>query len=52
MPPLRLANPVALKAIGPTLLHKTERQAVALGLSDAAAVRATYHDFTHRLAPT
>ena len=34
-----LGFPVALKAIGPTLLHKTERGAVTLDLTDAAAVR-------------
>jgi acetyl coenzyme A synthetase (ADP forming)-like protein len=43
-----LAFPVALKALGPTLLHKTERRAVSLNLADAAAVRAAYADFTSR----
>jgi acetate---CoA ligase (ADP-forming) len=40
--------PVALKALGPTLLHKTERGAVALNLVDEARVRSTYADFAAR----
>ncbi len=40
--------PVALKALGPTLLHKTERRAVCLNLSDDAGVRSAYADFTTR----
>ena len=44
----RLGFPVALKALGPTLLHKTERKAVALNLGDEAAVRTAYTDFTLR----
>jgi acyl-CoA synthetase (NDP forming) len=40
--------PVALKALGPTLLHKTERRAVALNLRDADALRAAYEDFASR----
>jgi acyl-CoA synthetase (NDP forming) len=43
-----IGYPVALKALGPTLLHKTERRAVALGLADAHAVRAAHEDFTTR----
>lgn len=43
-----IGYPVALKGLGPTLLHKTERQAVALGVADAAAVRAVHEDFTAR----
>ena len=39
--------PVALKALGPTLLHKTERSAVILNLADADAVRAAA---THLMA--
>ena len=35
-----IGYPVALKALGPTLLHKTERRAVCLNLADDAAVRA------------
>ncbi|HET7216503.1 MAG TPA: GNAT family N-acetyltransferase [Vicinamibacterales bacterium] len=42
--------PVALKALGPALLHKTERRAIALNLADEAAVRAAYDDFRRRLA--
>jgi len=41
--------PVVLKAQGPTLLHKTERRAVALNLADDGAVRAAYDDFVQRL---
>jgi acyl-CoA synthetase (NDP forming) len=41
--------PVALKAVGPTILHKTERQAVRLNLPDAAAVREAARDFEDRL---
>ena len=45
----RLGYPVALKALGPALLHKTERKAVTLNLRDAAGVRAAYGDFETRL---
>jgi acyl-CoA synthetase (NDP forming) len=41
--------PVALKAVGPAILHKTERQAVRLNLADGAAVRAAATDFEERL---
>jgi acetyl coenzyme A synthetase (ADP forming)-like protein len=41
--------PVALKAIGPALLHKTERRAVVLNLRDAAAVRAAAGELATRL---
>ena len=40
--------PVALKAIGPAMLHKTERQAVRLDLADASAVRDAAEDFEQR----
>ena len=40
--------PVALKAIGPTLLHKTERQAVRLNLATGDAVREAATDFERR----
>jgi acetyl coenzyme A synthetase (ADP forming)-like protein len=40
--------PVALKALGPTLLHKTERNAVALNLTGETALRAAYDDFRTR----
>ena len=33
-----IGYPVALKALGPTLLHKTEARAVCLNIADAAAV--------------
>jgi acetyl coenzyme A synthetase (ADP forming)-like protein len=44
----RLGFPVALKALGPTLLHKTERRAVSLNLADEAGVRRAYEDFATR----
>jgi acetate---CoA ligase (ADP-forming) len=40
-----IGYPVALKAVGPTLLHKTERRAVRLNLASDAAVRAVAADF-------
>jgi Acyl-CoA synthetase (NDP forming) len=40
--------PAVLKAQGPTLLHKTERRAVALNLADDDEVRAAYDDFVRR----
>ncbi|MDQ3212984.1 MAG: GNAT family N-acetyltransferase [Acidobacteriota bacterium] len=43
-----IGYPVALKALGPTLLHKTERRAVALTLMDAVGVRSAYTDFASR----
>jgi acetyl coenzyme A synthetase (ADP forming)-like protein len=43
-----IGYPVALKALGPTLLHKSERRAVALNLSNADAVRRAYADFVAR----
>jgi acyl-CoA synthetase (NDP forming) len=39
---------VALKAIGPTMLHKTERQAVRLNLADEQSVRHAAQDFERR----
>jgi acetyl coenzyme A synthetase (ADP forming)-like protein len=44
----RLGFPIALKALGPTLLHKTERRAVMLNLVDDAGVRSAYADFATR----
>ena len=44
----RLGFPVAIKALGPALLHKTERRAVLLDIKDAAGVRAAYADFVAR----
>jgi acetyl coenzyme A synthetase (ADP forming)-like protein len=41
--------PIALKALGPTLLHKTERNAVILDLADSVAVRAAAADLISRL---
>jgi acyl-CoA synthetase (NDP forming) len=44
----QLTFPVALKALGPTLLHKTERKAVVLNILDEAGIRAAYDDFAAR----
>jgi acetyl coenzyme A synthetase (ADP forming)-like protein len=44
-----LGFPVALKALGPALLHKTERGAVLLNLADADAVDAAAADLLSRL---
>jgi acyl-CoA synthetase (NDP forming) len=44
-----LGYPVALKGIGPSILHKTERGAVHVGLADEAEVRAAARDLTQRL---
>ncbi|HXH07610.1 MAG TPA: GNAT family N-acetyltransferase [Vicinamibacterales bacterium] len=44
-----IGYPVALKAMGPTILHKTERNAVHLGLEDARAVRAAAAELVARL---
>lgn len=41
----QMGYPVVLKATGPALLHKTERNAVRLNLTDAAAVRAVARQF-------
>jgi acetyl coenzyme A synthetase (ADP forming)-like protein len=41
--------PVALKGLGPTLLHKTERGAVHLDLEDERAVREAVDDLRRRL---
>ena len=40
--------PVAMKALGPTLLHKTERQAVCLHIQDEAALVGAYDSFRRR----
>jgi acetyl coenzyme A synthetase (ADP forming)-like protein len=41
--------PVVVKGLGPTLLHKTERRAVVLNLTDAESVRSAAEDLSHRL---
>jgi acyl-CoA synthetase (NDP forming)/RimJ/RimL family protein N-acetyltransferase len=41
--------PVALKADGPTLVHKTERGAVVLGLTSQSQVRRAFSDMRSRL---
>jgi acetyl coenzyme A synthetase (ADP forming)-like protein len=44
-----LGYPVALKALGPSLLHKTERQAVILNISTPNQLQAVYTDLARRL---
>jgi acyl-CoA synthetase (NDP forming) len=44
-----IGYPVALKALGPALLHKTERGAVCLNLATADEVQHAYEDFRARL---
>jgi acetyl coenzyme A synthetase (ADP forming)-like protein len=44
-----LGFPVVVKAIGPGLLHKTERQAVVLDLRDEAAVKTAFTALSERL---
>jgi acetate---CoA ligase (ADP-forming) len=44
-----IGYPVVLKGLGPALLHKTERQAVALNVASAADAREVFEDFTRRL---
>ncbi len=44
-----LGFPVVLKAVGPTILHKTEVGGVRLNLGDEAAVRAACRDLKKRL---
>lgn len=46
----RIGYPVVLKALVPGLLHKTEAGGVAIGLSDATAVRAAWDAMQQRLA--
>jgi acetyl coenzyme A synthetase (ADP forming)-like protein len=50
---LRAANsiryPVALKAVGPTIIHKTEVGGVALNLNDEAALKDAYQRMAARL---
>ena len=41
--------PVVVKAVGPTILHKTEIGGVRLGLADEAAVRAACRDLKERV---
>ncbi len=45
----QIGFPVVLKATGPNLLHRTERGAVALNLTDEAAVRAAFTEMATRL---
>ena len=41
--------PIAMKGLGPTLLHKTEAGAVKLGLKDSASVRSAFIDLSGSL---
>jgi acyl-CoA synthetase (NDP forming) len=45
----QLGFPVALKATGPDIVHKTEVGGVRLGIADEAAVRATWCELKARL---
>jgi acetyl coenzyme A synthetase (ADP forming)-like protein len=45
----RIGFPVALKATGPAIIHKTEVGGVALNLSDETAVRRAYDGMSARL---
>ena len=47
---LAIGYPVALKALGPTLLHKTERRAVTLNVAHSQDLRTAYADFVDRFA--
>jgi len=44
-----IGYPVALKAVGPSLIHKTERKAIHLNLRDEHAVREAALDLRRRL---
>jgi acetyl coenzyme A synthetase (ADP forming)-like protein len=44
-----IGYPVAMKAIGPALVHKTEARAIRLSLADAAGVRDAWRDLADRL---
>jgi acetyl coenzyme A synthetase (ADP forming)-like protein len=46
---VKLGLPVALKAVGPALLHKTEHKAIRLNLRSAAEVREAAQDVSTRL---
>jgi acyl-CoA synthetase (NDP forming) len=45
----KIGYPVALKATGPAIIHKTEVGGVALNLADEAAVRRAHDDMATRL---
>jgi len=47
----RLGFPVALKAMGSTIVHKTEVGGVALALTDDSMVAYAWRDFATRLGP-
>ena len=44
-----IGYPVALKATGPAIIHKTEVGGVALNLTDATALKRAYEEMTSRL---
>lgn len=45
----RIGYPIALKAAGPTIVHKTEVGGVALNLADDAALKHAYDNMAERL---
>src|SRR5207253_2774935 len=45
----RIGVPVAMKAVGPAIVHKTDVGGVALGLVGDEPVRTAYRDMSHRL---
>jgi acetyl coenzyme A synthetase (ADP forming)-like protein len=44
-----IALPVAMKVVGPTIVHKTDVGGIALGLTGEEAVRRAYRDMQQRL---
>jgi acetyl coenzyme A synthetase (ADP forming)-like protein len=44
-----IASPVAMKAVGPTIVHKTDVGGIALGLTGDEAVRRAFCDMQQRL---
>jgi acetyl coenzyme A synthetase (ADP forming)-like protein len=46
-----LGGPVALKALGPSLLHKSDRGGVRLGLAGAEQVGAAYEEMVRAIGP-
>jgi acyl-CoA synthetase (NDP forming) len=47
-----IGYPVVMKAVGPAIVHKTEVDAVRIGVNDAAAVGRVWRDFAGRLSTT
>ena len=44
----KIGYPVVAKAVGRTIVHKSDHGGVRLGLADEAGVRAAFHDMTSR----